>query len=278
MKRLNPETKKPFKFGDVRDDGKYFMTYDSSKRMSGEYFYEWWASEDTYKKEIVRGRNSTKNHQKTPRGHFAKFKDRCKARALEKGLPFDLDTDYLQSIATDKCPIFGTEFIWGLHRGNKLNNATASLDRIIPELGYVKGNVIFISHMANRIKNDVTENELYAVADWLHDKRKEVLNAFKEQLTSVPTQHTGEGQDNSKLGVVHGAGPWEDCDGAHHHRGEPKGQDLSDSTEAGCRICMGSGSKKLEALKLYEGRADYGLTNSEVEGLAKLFRCVCYQP
>ena len=278
MKRLNPKTGKPFKFGDVREDGKYFMTYDSSKNMDGEYFYEWWSSKETYEKEVIRGRTSSKNHKKTPRGHFAKFKDRCKARAFEKGIPFDLDTDYLQSIATDKCPIFGTDFIWGLHRGAKVNDATASLDRIIPELGYVKGNVVFISHMANRIKNDVTENELYAVADWLHDKRKEVLNAFKAQSTSVPTQHIGASQDNSQFGTVHGAGVGQDCDGAHHHRGESEGQDSCDSTEEGCRICMGTGVRKMATLETFYSSQDNGNTLCTAEEFAKRIRCLCYQP
>jgi hypothetical protein len=278
MKRLNPKTGKPFKFGDVREDGKYFMTYDSSKCMDGDYFYEWWSSKETYEKEVIRGRTSSKNHKKTPRGHFAKFKDRCKARALEKGIPFDLDTDYLQSIATDKCPIFGTDFVWGLHRGTKVNDATASLDRIIPELGYVKGNVVFISHMANRIKNDVTENELYAVADWLHDKRKEVLNAFKAQSTSVPTQHTGTSKDNSQFGTVHGAGVGQDCDGAHHHRGEPEGQDSCDSAEEGCRICMGTGVRKMATLETFYSSQDNGNTLCTAEEFAKRIRCICYQP
>lgn len=42
-----------------------------------------------------------------------------------------------------------------------------SLDRIVPSLGYVPGNVAVISHRANRIKSDATADELRAVADWL---------------------------------------------------------------------------------------------------------------
>ena len=34
------------------------------------------------------------------------------------------------------------------------------LDRIIPEKGYVKGNVAWISGKANRIKSDYTKQEL----------------------------------------------------------------------------------------------------------------------
>jgi hypothetical protein len=63
------------------------------------------------------------------------------------------------------------------------------LDRIIPELGYVKHNVVFISNRANSIKNDATERELYDVADWLHERTKEVLNAIKKKSTQLSKRH-----------------------------------------------------------------------------------------
>lgn len=40
---------------------------------------------------------------------------------------------------------------------------TPTLDRIIPKLGYVPGNVIIVSARANRIRNDATVDELYKV-------------------------------------------------------------------------------------------------------------------
>jgi hypothetical protein len=183
LKRLNYRTGEPFKFGDKNTNGKYFMSYDMSRFKDEKYFYEWWADEDKFLKEINRGRVRARSYQQTPRGHFAKYKDRCKARAKELGIPFDLDIDYLENIATDECPIFKTKFVWGLGRGCNNMDQAATLDRIIPELGYVKGNVVFISHLANRIKNNATEVELYAVADWLHDKRKEVLNVKTKPAT-----------------------------------------------------------------------------------------------
>jgi hypothetical protein len=38
------------------------------------------------------------------------------------------------------------------------------VDRIVPELGYVKGNVIVVSCRANRIKSDATPDELERIA------------------------------------------------------------------------------------------------------------------
>lgn len=44
------------------------------------------------------------------------------------------------------------------------------MDRIIPELGYTKGNVVVISFRANRLKNDATYEELRALADYVGAK------------------------------------------------------------------------------------------------------------
>lgn len=102
-----------------------------------------------------------------------------KRRALAKGLPFNLDHKYLCAIAPSKCPIFKMPLAWGYGMTGKAGHTadnSPSLDRIVPENGYVKGNVAWISMKANSIKSTADEKELYAVADWLHKKRKEVAH------------------------------------------------------------------------------------------------------
>ena len=76
-----------------------------------------------------------------------------------KRLPFDLALDDI-NIPTH-CPILGMPMFLG--KGKRTDNSP-SLDRIIPKLGYVKGNVIVISWRANRIKNDATVEELEKIA------------------------------------------------------------------------------------------------------------------
>lgn len=151
----------------------------------------------------------------------------AKNRARRKNVPFDLDKEYLLSIAGDCCPIFKTSFIWktsGLGKGRTEPNSP-SLDRIIPELGYVKGNMVFISHLANKIKQDATEKELYAVADWLHEKRKEVLDAFKDKLSRLPKPCVTPGRKTAARWPFPGAGPGQDGDGVKHYQGELFGTD-----------------------------------------------------
>jgi hypothetical protein len=55
------------------------------------------------------------------------------------------------------CPVFKTKMIWGGETGVE---TSPSLDKIIPEKGYVKGNVVWVSRRANRIKSDASLKEL----------------------------------------------------------------------------------------------------------------------
>ena len=85
---------------------------------------------------------------------------RVKTRAKKKGIPFDLELQDI--IIPNKCPIFNVPFVFG-----KKSPHNASLDRIDPTKGYVKGNVVVISYRANSIKNDATPEELRLVADYV---------------------------------------------------------------------------------------------------------------
>lgn len=224
MKRLNPETGKKFKRGDRREDGFLFSSYDMKHVHKSGKFYEKWCSPERFDNMVKNIKCSRAKRENTKRGHLVIFLRAAKRRAKNKNLPFDLDIDHLLSIATDECPIFKTEFSWGIN-GKGLQPTSPSMDRVIPHLGYVKGNIAFISALANTIKQNVTEKELYAVADWLHDKRKEVLNAFKDKPTPIPKPPDTPGRKDPAHGAVHGAGVRKDCDGSQHHQAELFGAD-----------------------------------------------------
>jgi hypothetical protein len=74
-----------------------------------------------------------------------------------KNLNFNLDVDYLKKIfpIDNRCILSNVMFI------NKKNSEfQPTLDRLIPNKGYVKGNVIFVSRKANLIKNNLSLNEM----------------------------------------------------------------------------------------------------------------------
>lgn len=95
----------------------------------------------------------------------------AKARAKKKEVPFNLTIEYVMSIMPDICPVFGTEFKYS---GNKVSGDTSpSLDRIVPALGYVEGNVKVISVKANNIKNKYCSEDIFTVAQWLQGIEKD---------------------------------------------------------------------------------------------------------
>lgn len=79
---------------------------------------------------------------------------RLKSRALKNGFPFNLTKEDL--IVPELCPILEIE-IAVRHPNNK---QCVSWDRIIPELGYVTGNVKAISKLANTMKQNASFEEL----------------------------------------------------------------------------------------------------------------------
>jgi hypothetical protein len=89
----------------------------------------------------------------------------AKIRADEAGLPFDIDRDYLDSIKVTYCPALG--LVLKYTENSRIQDDSATIDRIIPELGYVKGNVQILSYKANRMKSNATSDELAAFANWI---------------------------------------------------------------------------------------------------------------
>lgn len=103
--------------------------------------------------------------QADPQKAWAKLAYRnSKTRAKKKRVPHDLTFDYILSLVVDKCPVFGCDLVYSNVQHKIWNSAT--LDRIVPELGYVTGNVQVISSRANSVKNDATPEELMKVAQW----------------------------------------------------------------------------------------------------------------
>ena len=92
----------------------------------------------------------------------------AKGRAKKLGVPFSI-TEKDVTCPTH-CPILGIELLIG---NNHPKDNHPSLDRVVPNLGYVPGNVQIISNRANRIKNDSTVEELGKIYHYLLRKENE---------------------------------------------------------------------------------------------------------
>ena len=82
----------------------------------------------------------------------------AKRRAKKKNVSFEISVNDID--IPEFCPILGILLRPG--RGY-IRHGSPTLDRIIPELGYVKGNVQVISNRANLLKNNASLQELLAV-------------------------------------------------------------------------------------------------------------------
>ena len=66
------------------------------------------------------------------------------------------------------CPALGIELAFGGGVAERANSP--SIDRLVPELGYVPHNITIISHRANLLKNNGTLEEILMVIDWMKSK------------------------------------------------------------------------------------------------------------
>lgn len=89
---------------------------------------------------------------------------RARQRAKKKGVPFSITKDDIPPIP-ETCPVLGIPLRSTTTRGGDGNSP--ALDRIKPELGYVPGNIQWISAKANMIKSDATSDELFRVAEFV---------------------------------------------------------------------------------------------------------------
>lgn len=98
-------------------------------------------------------------HQRRPE---LKMLYSARESAKRQGIPFNLDVTDVE--IPEVCPVLGIaiEKASGLRTYN-----SPSLDRLVPALGYVKGNVQVISWRANKLKGEGTAEDHRLIAEWM---------------------------------------------------------------------------------------------------------------
>jgi len=86
--------------------------------------------------------------------------NRAKYRSKLYNLPFNIELSDI--VIPEYCPVLGIPIdrTFAGKTPGKRHAQTPSLDRIIPSLGYVKGNIIVISFRTNRLKQNASLQEL----------------------------------------------------------------------------------------------------------------------
>jgi len=86
----------------------------------------------------------------------------ARQRAKRDGIPFSITANDIKLVT--KCPVLGIKLVYG---SSRQGNTSPSLDRIVPDKGYVPGNVAIMSMKANRLKSNGTLDEITKVYRWL---------------------------------------------------------------------------------------------------------------
>jgi hypothetical protein len=112
--------------------------------------------ETRQKKSASRKRDKQPTKRKCKNIWEARAISHCKERANKKRVPFDLTEEDLANPTTGELPIFCPIFphIKLDYQAGRDRRCWASVDRIVPELGYVKSNIGVISFAANIWKSN----------------------------------------------------------------------------------------------------------------------------
>ncbi len=119
--------------------------YEQNKEVLQEY----------RKREQVKSRENERNRVLRDTSPELVMWRAARNRAQAKNLPFDIEVSDI--VIPEFCPVLGIELY---SSQGHFNAASPSLDKVVPDLGYVKGNIWVISHKANIMKHDATLEEL----------------------------------------------------------------------------------------------------------------------
>lgn len=120
-------------------------------------------------KNVIRCAKHHKMHLDYSKKYRREFPERyllegCKSRSKRNNFAFNLEKSDI--IIPKLCPILRIPLFIN---DNHIGDNSPTLDRIKPELGYVKGNVMVISNRANVLKSDATLDELVLLGIWARE-------------------------------------------------------------------------------------------------------------
>ncbi len=104
----------------------------------------------------------------TPISRIESLVYKASRRAKHRGQRFEITGRDLLP-APDVCPALGIPLRYD-GKGQRGNWAT--IDKIVPALGYIPGNVQIISWRANRLKGDGSPRELLAIVNYITQRIK----------------------------------------------------------------------------------------------------------
>ena len=97
----------------------------------------------------------------------------------------NLPIEFLRNLRekTPDCPCCGKVLIYDSLPRSSPRNDMATLDKIIPELGYITTNVAIICHWCNSRKRDLTIDDLEMITNYIKSKLKDSNGFNRSDIT-----------------------------------------------------------------------------------------------
>jgi hypothetical protein len=106
-------------------------------------------------------KNHLANTYATEIGRFRERARSLRKRCKANGIPCDIDAEYLMELYKKQNGLcFYSDYPLQVLGRNLPKNQRVSLDKVIPELGYIKGNVVLCIDRINSMKYNATLEEM----------------------------------------------------------------------------------------------------------------------
>ena len=150
----------------------YLKNREATSKRSREYYLQ---NKEQFKLySTARKQAASNNRLMWKEYRLAKMLNSAKYRARQRCLNFNLTMDFLMSIASDNCPVDGLPMDWSVDENKRLQPMprTPSIDKIVPSLGYVQGNVQIICWQYNSWKRDMSIHDMRILLSYLRKEQK----------------------------------------------------------------------------------------------------------
>ena len=137
----------------------FYCSLNCSGKISSSHLLKWHFPLNNKIRKNISGYSKYNNEEKP----FVEYNRRCKNRSYRKKrkvIEYDVDVQYLMEVWEKQKGLCAWSNIQLVHGGKNIN-LKASLDRIDSSLGYIKGNVQFVSCALNYAKSSEPDSSIY---------------------------------------------------------------------------------------------------------------------
>lgn len=262
MKRLNPKTGKPFKQGDLREDGFIFKAYTPSQPKKNGFFHEDWRSPKAFENVKKISAEQQAKSALTFRGRGVQMLARSRNRAKESGIEHSIVLeDILPRIETGFCELTKLPFDLTPPNNASQNPYSPSIDRIDSLKGYTKDNIRIVLYAVNAALGQYGTEIMLPI---LKAMITGIENAKQNTAAPVSEGSYIQGAVGAELGSVSTPWAWEDYDHTDDHSGAVRGEDLDHRAQESSGDGVGRGGKEVAAPQAPQSVQDNGEPDAEI--------------